>query len=157
MLTEEVVGWSDPVVLGLLDSFELPCWENFISSFRGQEIGRSPKQYLWSWGHFRWCRSWWDLWALVLVPGCLLLRLRDRSNFKSLSHFSLSWDVDAGRALELSAFWSTTSIQIISGFMPKEESCFCDSEIAFPGLRSSTLCLKETKVPCDLQQEFFPF
>lgn len=29
-------------------------------------------------------------------------------------------------------------MQIISGFMPKEKFCFCDSEVAFPDLRFPT-------------------
>lgn len=79
----------------------------------------------------------WMGFALVLIP-CLFLRLRDRSHFNSLGHFSLSWEVYAGRALEQSAFWSTTAMQIISGFMPKEKFCFCDSGVAFPGLKFPT-------------------
>lgn len=78
------------------------------------------------------CEHWFSF------LGCLLLRLRDRSHFSSLSHFNLSWDVYAGRALEQTAFWSSPTMQIIAGFMPEEKSFLCDSGVAFPGLRSPT-------------------
>lgn len=55
----------------------------------------------------------------------------------------------------VASFWSITSLQIISGSIPKEKPFFCDSGVLLSLSWILLLVLSRAEVPCDLWHDFF--